>query len=161
MRESEWRDALRAVLDAVVECASCGRQNMTEPGENPPPRDCWGCEARLVLPPRLTVTTPPPPHRAPHPAAPRRPGAGPPSAAGAGPARLLGRGTRRGTGRTPQQAGEVRARQPLAGDLDGHPLGRHRAEDRARSDGPAAVGAGPGPRRRGPGGGAGAVTSGA
>ncbi|BCM70271.1 MULTISPECIES: protein kinase domain-containing protein [Streptomyces] len=60
VRESEWRDALRAVLDAVVECASCGRQNMTEPGENPPPRDCWGCGARLVLPPRLTVTTPPP-----------------------------------------------------------------------------------------------------
>ncbi|MEV6838210.1 protein kinase [Streptomyces sp. NPDC051133] len=60
VRESEWRDALRAVLDAVVECASCGRQNMTEPGENPPPRGCWGCGARLVLPPRLTVTTPPP-----------------------------------------------------------------------------------------------------
>lgn len=60
VRESEWRDALRAVLDAVVECASCGRQNMTEPGENPPPRDCWGCGALLVLPPRLTVTTPPP-----------------------------------------------------------------------------------------------------
>ncbi|WP_225826365.1 serine/threonine protein kinase [Streptomyces naphthomycinicus] len=60
VRESEWRDALRAVLDAVVECASCGRQNMTEPGEKPPPRHCWGCGAVLVLPPRLTVTTPPP-----------------------------------------------------------------------------------------------------
>ncbi|CAL9397526.1 hypothetical protein SUDANB145_01394 [Streptomyces sp. enrichment culture] len=60
VRESEWRDALRAVLDAVVECASCGRQNMTEPGENPPPRSCWGCGAQVVLPPRLVVTTPPP-----------------------------------------------------------------------------------------------------
>ncbi|MFJ5971210.1 protein kinase [Streptomyces sp. NPDC093060] len=60
VRESEWRNALRAVLDSVVECASCGRQNMTEPGENPPPRPCWGCGALLVLPPRLTVTTPPP-----------------------------------------------------------------------------------------------------
>ncbi|MHB9858226.1 protein kinase domain-containing protein [Streptomyces sp. YIM S03343] len=60
VRESEWRNALRAVLDSVVECASCGRQNMTEPGENPPPRLCWGCSGRLVLPPRLTVTTPPP-----------------------------------------------------------------------------------------------------
>ncbi|MFE6364508.1 protein kinase [Streptomyces sp. NPDC057806] len=60
VRETEWRNALRAVLDAVVECASCGRQNMTEPGENPPERACWGCGARLVLPPRLTVTTPPP-----------------------------------------------------------------------------------------------------
>lgn len=60
VRESEWRNALRAVLDSVVECASCGRQNMTEPGENPPPRLCWGCGQRLVLPPRLTVTTPPP-----------------------------------------------------------------------------------------------------
>lgn len=60
VRESEWRNALRAVLDSVVECAACGRQNMTEPGENPPSRPCWGCGARLVLPPRLTVTTPPP-----------------------------------------------------------------------------------------------------
>ncbi|MFD3836242.1 protein kinase [Streptomyces sp. NPDC058642] len=60
VRESEWRDALRAVLDSVVECASCGRQNMTEPGENPPPRTCWGCGGQLMLPPRLTVTTPPP-----------------------------------------------------------------------------------------------------
>ncbi|MEU1403642.1 protein kinase [Streptomyces sp. NPDC005728] len=60
VRETEWRNALRAVLDSVVECASCGRQNMTEPGENPPPRLCWGCGAQLVLPPRLTVTTPPP-----------------------------------------------------------------------------------------------------
>jgi hypothetical protein len=33
---------------------------MTEPGENPPARACWGCGAQLVLPPRLTVTTPPP-----------------------------------------------------------------------------------------------------
>ncbi|GGS44586.1 hypothetical protein GCM10010259_42960 [Streptomyces daghestanicus] len=57
VRESEWRDALRAVLDAVVECAACGRQNMTEPGAAPPPRSCWGCGARVVLPPRLTVTT--------------------------------------------------------------------------------------------------------
>ncbi|WP_019062742.1 protein kinase domain-containing protein [Streptomyces prunicolor] len=60
VRESEWRDALRAVLDSVVECASCGRQNMTEPGENPPPRACWGCRTQLALPPRLVVTTPPP-----------------------------------------------------------------------------------------------------
>ncbi|CAM5250158.1 MULTISPECIES: hypothetical protein [Streptomyces] len=60
VRESEWRCALRAVRDAVVECVSCGQQTMTEPGGNPPPRDCWGCGARLVLPPRLTVTAPPP-----------------------------------------------------------------------------------------------------
>ncbi|MBQ0852648.1 serine/threonine protein kinase [Streptomyces sp. BH-SS-21] len=62
VRESEWRDALRAVRDAVVECASCGRQNMTEPGEHQQQasRPCWGCGALLVLPPRLTVTTPPP-----------------------------------------------------------------------------------------------------
>ncbi len=60
VRETEWRNALRAVLDSVVDCASCGRQNMTEPGENPPPRACWSCRTPLVLPPRLTVTTPPP-----------------------------------------------------------------------------------------------------
>ncbi|MFH0516058.1 protein kinase [Streptomyces sp. M41] len=60
VRETEWRNALRAVLDSVVECASCGRQNMTEPGEHPPARVCWSCRAQLVLPPRLVVTTPPP-----------------------------------------------------------------------------------------------------
>lgn len=60
VRETEWRNALRSVLDSVVECASCGRQNMTEPGENPPSRACWGCGTHLMLPPRLTVTTPPP-----------------------------------------------------------------------------------------------------
>lgn len=56
VRESQWRDALRAAYDAVVECAKCGRQNMTEPGEATP-GTCWSCRATLVLPPVLTVTT--------------------------------------------------------------------------------------------------------
>ncbi|WP_395364683.1 protein kinase [Streptomyces sp. YH02] len=61
VRESQWRDALRAVRDAVVECANCGRENMTEPG-SATPGTCWkdGCRSALVLPPRLVVTTPPP-----------------------------------------------------------------------------------------------------
>ncbi|MFF5444115.1 protein kinase [Streptomyces sp. NPDC012888] len=59
VREGEWQDALRAVLDSVVECARCGRQNMTEPRTGTP-GSCWGCAGALVLPPRLVLTTPPP-----------------------------------------------------------------------------------------------------
>ncbi|WP_431037680.1 protein kinase domain-containing protein [Streptomyces sp. P6-2-1] len=56
VRESEWRDALRAAYDAVVECAHCGRQNMTEPGSGDS-RPCWRCGQLVTLPARLTVTT--------------------------------------------------------------------------------------------------------
>jgi DNA-binding helix-hairpin-helix protein with protein kinase domain len=56
VRESQWRDALSRVRDTVVACAGCGRQNMTEPEATTAAR-CWGCGARLVLPPRLVVTT--------------------------------------------------------------------------------------------------------
>jgi DNA-binding helix-hairpin-helix protein with protein kinase domain len=59
VRESQWRDTLRAVLDSVVECAHCGKQNMTEP-RAADPGSCWSCGAALVLPPRLVLTTPPP-----------------------------------------------------------------------------------------------------
>ncbi|MEV7425079.1 MULTISPECIES: protein kinase domain-containing protein [unclassified Streptomyces] len=59
VRESQWRDALRAVLDSVVDCAHCGRQNMTEPEETDA-GTCWSCAGALVLPPRLVITTPPP-----------------------------------------------------------------------------------------------------
>ncbi|MFF4011614.1 protein kinase [Streptomyces sp. NPDC001717] len=59
VRESQWRDTLRAVLDAVVDCAHCGKQNMTEP-LSAAPGNCWACNAALVLPPRLVLTTPPP-----------------------------------------------------------------------------------------------------
>lgn len=59
VRESQWRDALRAVVDAVVECPGCGRQNATEPSSTVV-GDCWGCGHGLVLPPRLVVITPPP-----------------------------------------------------------------------------------------------------
>ncbi|MFK0252174.1 protein kinase [Streptomyces sp. NPDC090445] len=59
IREGQWRDTLRAVYDAVVECAHCGRQNMTEPRSSTPGA-CWGCRNTLVLPPRLVLTTPPP-----------------------------------------------------------------------------------------------------
>ncbi|WP_326600469.1 serine/threonine-protein kinase [Streptomyces sp. NBC_01803] len=57
VRESQWRDALRAVLDAVVDCAHCGRQNMTQPEETTA-GTCWSCASPLVLPPRLVVITP-------------------------------------------------------------------------------------------------------
>lgn len=59
VRESQWRDALRSVLDAVVDCAECGRQNMTQPTENSA-GTCWSCDRTLMLPPRLTIFTPPP-----------------------------------------------------------------------------------------------------
>ncbi|WP_329168141.1 protein kinase [Streptomyces sp. NBC_01387] len=59
VRESEWRDALRAALDSVVDCAHCGRQNMTEPAQSTAGA-CWSCGSALILPPRLVLTTPPP-----------------------------------------------------------------------------------------------------
>lgn len=59
VRESQWRDALRAVLDSVIDCAHCGRQNMTQP-EATAAGTCWSCAQPLVLPPRLVVTTPTP-----------------------------------------------------------------------------------------------------
>ncbi|MEV6573770.1 protein kinase [Streptomyces sp. NPDC051577] len=59
VRESEWRDTLRAVLDSVVVCAHCGRQNMTEP-RSAVTGDCWSCGSALLSPPRLVLTTPPP-----------------------------------------------------------------------------------------------------
>ncbi|MEU7434109.1 protein kinase [Streptomyces sioyaensis] len=59
VRESQWRDVLRAVLDSVVDCAHCGRQNMTEPGATAA-GTCWSCDKALILPPQLIVTTPPP-----------------------------------------------------------------------------------------------------
>jgi DNA-binding helix-hairpin-helix protein with protein kinase domain len=59
VRESQWRDALRAVIDAMVDCPGCGRQNMTEPARTTA-GGCWSCGQRLALPPHLVVTTPPP-----------------------------------------------------------------------------------------------------
>ncbi|MFD8994559.1 protein kinase domain-containing protein [Streptomyces abikoensis] len=57
VRESQWRDALRQVRDTIVDCANCGRQNMTEPLSTTA-RACWSCGSTLVLPPRLVITTP-------------------------------------------------------------------------------------------------------
>lgn len=56
VRESQWRNALGQVLDTVVDCASCGRANMTEPASTRS-RPCWSCRTPLVLPARLVVTT--------------------------------------------------------------------------------------------------------
>lgn len=54
-RESEWRDALSRVRDAITVCASCGKENLTEPGGEAP--NCWKCRHTLVYPARLEVTT--------------------------------------------------------------------------------------------------------
>ncbi|GHF37472.1 MULTISPECIES: protein kinase domain-containing protein [Streptomyces] len=56
VRESQWRDALRQVRDTIVDCADCGRQNMTEP-RSTNARACWSCRSTLILPPRLVITT--------------------------------------------------------------------------------------------------------
>jgi DNA-binding helix-hairpin-helix protein with protein kinase domain len=56
VRESQWRDALSQVLDTMVECAACGRTNMTEPS-GIPATTCWSCGRPLVLPAKLVVTT--------------------------------------------------------------------------------------------------------
>ncbi|WP_406441604.1 protein kinase [Streptomyces sp. NBC_01613] len=57
VREGTWLTALSEVLDTICTCASCGRQNLTEP-DGPAPQ-CWGqnCRRPLTLPPRLQLTT--------------------------------------------------------------------------------------------------------
>jgi len=54
VRETQWRDALSKVLDAVTVCGGCGKQNLAEPGGPPP--DCWSCGRRVELPVRLRIT---------------------------------------------------------------------------------------------------------
>jgi DNA-binding helix-hairpin-helix protein with protein kinase domain len=55
VREGTWLAALSEVLDTICACASCGRQNLTEP-DGPAP-SCWSCRRPLALPPRLHLTT--------------------------------------------------------------------------------------------------------
>lgn len=55
VRESEWRDTLSQVHDAIVECDDCGRTNFCDPGEHPEPVVCWKCGHIVVLPPRLEI----------------------------------------------------------------------------------------------------------
>ncbi|MDT0345288.1 protein kinase domain-containing protein [Streptomyces litchfieldiae] len=54
VRETEWRDALSAVRDAIVPCHGCGKQNLAEPN-GPAPR-CWKCGRTVDLPLRLELT---------------------------------------------------------------------------------------------------------
>lgn len=54
VRETQWRDALSQVLDAICLCRSCGRQNLTEPGGPAP--TCWKCGNTLSLPPTLQLS---------------------------------------------------------------------------------------------------------
>ncbi|MGJ5799695.1 protein kinase domain-containing protein [Streptomyces europaeiscabiei] len=53
VRETQWRDALGRVLDAICLCRACGRQNLTEP-DGPAPT-CWKCGNMLSLPPTLEL----------------------------------------------------------------------------------------------------------
>jgi DNA-binding helix-hairpin-helix protein with protein kinase domain len=55
VRESEWRDALSAVRDAIVVCGACGKQNLAEPGGGPPV--CWKDGHPVALPMRLELAT--------------------------------------------------------------------------------------------------------
>lgn len=55
VRETQWRNALSEVLDAIAPCRSCGAQNMTQP-DGPLP-DCWHCAVPLHAPASLEVVT--------------------------------------------------------------------------------------------------------
>jgi DNA-binding helix-hairpin-helix protein with protein kinase domain len=60
VRESQWRDTLSRVRDAIVACAACGRHNMydeTRHRKTGSAGFCWhpSCRRALVLPPRLLV----------------------------------------------------------------------------------------------------------
>lgn len=54
VRETQWRGALSKVLDVITVCASCGKQNLTQPGGAPPP--CWSCGRPVQPPMRLRIT---------------------------------------------------------------------------------------------------------
>ncbi|WUH92836.1 protein kinase [Streptomyces sp. NBC_00433] len=54
-REGEWRGALSTVLDNILQCAQCGKLNLTQAGGSAP--DCWKCGRRLVLPAQLEILT--------------------------------------------------------------------------------------------------------
>lgn len=57
VRETQWRNALGRVLDAIVVCQSCGRQNLTQPDGALP--QCWHpkCGTQLRQPPSLEIVT--------------------------------------------------------------------------------------------------------
>jgi DNA-binding helix-hairpin-helix protein with protein kinase domain len=55
--ESQWRDAFRDVHDSVVVCSNCHKENLVEPGPNPPEVACWRCSQTVGLPPRLEVAS--------------------------------------------------------------------------------------------------------
>lgn len=54
VRESEWRNAMSRLRDAIFYCAHCGAENfydanMTQAGI------CWACKSPLALPPRVNI----------------------------------------------------------------------------------------------------------
>lgn len=56
VRETQWRDTLSEVYDAIIECDGCGRKNYSDPGADPEPVECRRCRRTIVLPPRLEIT---------------------------------------------------------------------------------------------------------
>lgn len=56
VRENQWRDAFRAVYDGIVRCTGCGKENLVEPGPNPPATHCWRCRKTLAVPGRLEIS---------------------------------------------------------------------------------------------------------
>jgi hypothetical protein len=58
VREGEWRGAMARLRDAIFYCASCGLESFYDAAAlragEPAPR-CWGCQAELVLPPRIRI----------------------------------------------------------------------------------------------------------
>ena len=58
VRESEWRDAFRAAMDSLWLCpCGVGVQNFRNSAEpaDAAKQNCWKCERRLVLPPRIKI----------------------------------------------------------------------------------------------------------
>jgi eukaryotic-like serine/threonine-protein kinase len=54
VRESEWRKAMVALRDTIINCDHCGAENFAEDGPRPS-RPCWHCKVLLPVVPRLLV----------------------------------------------------------------------------------------------------------
>ncbi|BDI34166.1 hypothetical protein CCAX7_62170 [Capsulimonas corticalis] len=58
VRETEWQAAMGRLIDSILYCGSCGKQNFYDRDALQATRSagsCWSCSQALVLPPRLRI----------------------------------------------------------------------------------------------------------
>jgi DNA-binding helix-hairpin-helix protein with protein kinase domain len=58
VRETEWQAAMGRMIDSIIYCAACGKQNFYDRDAlrvSQNPGSCWSCAKPLRLPPRLRI----------------------------------------------------------------------------------------------------------